>query len=283
MIESRYSIEYIDPNADKSPSMLGGLLVRSTLTISILAAITTLIYSNLPSSTSQEITVKVQEFIRSFNMPSTEPPLVTETLISEPELAITTTEEKNIQANDKGELAQQKLIAAKLAGEYKKEIERLSQENTTQHNEAVKQLTAKQVLTRKLDELSKKLKSETQKSVLLKNTVTSLQTENKTVSTLLEKTKETAKNYANEVEQLEKKQIKVGKQTAILEPAASVPSEVKKVEPKVLTLREKSKPTEDTSSANQVKAQTSQVDAIVAAMEAANNASNNQNASSVKK
>lgn len=285
MIESRYSIEYIDPNASKPPSKLGRFLIRSTLTISILAAITTLIYSNLPSSTSQELTVKFQEFISSFSKFSTMPHVVTEAITSEPDPTISTTVKQNTQIDDKDELAQQKLNAAKLAGEYKKEIERLSQENTTQHNEAVKQLTAKQVLTKRLDTLSVQLKSEAQKSAQLKNTVTALQTENKTVSTLLEKTKETAKSYANEIEQLEKKQIKVVKQSAIIEPATPAPTEVKEVEvePEVMTLKEKSKPTEDTASANQVKAPISQIDAIVAAMEAANNVSNNQNSSSVKK
>ena len=84
---------------------------------------------------------------------------------------------------------------------------------------------------------------------------------------------------------MEKKQIKVVKQSAIIEPATPAPTEVKEVEvePEVMTLKEKSKPTEDTASANQVKAPISQIDAIVAAMEAANNVSNNQNSSSVKK
>lgn len=290
MIESRYSIEYIDPSSDNSSSKLGKFFIYSTLTISILAATIALIYSNLPSSTSQVVTDKVQQFISSFNEPSNIP--VEEIIDSEPAAPVITPEEKSTEADDKkDELAQQKLIAAQLEDEYKKEIERLSQENTTQHDETVKQLTANQTLAKKLDILSKQLKSEIQKSAQLKKEVTSLQTENKTVSTLLKKTEVTAKSYADEIKKLEQKEIEIVAQPVIVKSVTPEPIEIKKEEPEVaikeITTKETSKPTEDTSTANRNKAPISQMDAIVAAMEAANSTSNNQSveasSSTVKK
>ncbi len=287
MIESRYSIEYIDPSSDNSSSMLGKFFVYSTLTISILAAIIALIYSNLPNSTSQVVTDKVQQFISSFNEPSTNTFVEEEIIVSEPETPIKTIEAKSTQVNNnKEELAQQKLIAIQLEDEYKKEIERLSQENTTQHNETVKQLTENQTLTKKLDVLSKELKNEIQKSALLKKEVTSLQTENKTVSALLIKTEVTAKNYANEIKKLEQKEIKVVAPPVIFKSVTPEPIEIKKVKAEVVSINETSKPTEDPSTSNKNEAPVSQMDAIVAAMEDANSTSNNQNAeasSSTKK
>lgn len=275
MIETRYSIEYIDPSAGNSRSTLARLFIYTILTISILAAIITLIYSNLPNSTSQVVTDKVQQFISSFSEPSTTTSVEEETIVSEPTAPVITPEEKNTESDDKkDELAQQKLIAVQLEDEYKKEIERLSQENTTQHDETVKQLTANQSLTKKLDVLSKQLKNEIQKSVLLKKEVTSLQTENKTVSALLKKTEVTAKKHADEIKKLEQKEVEVVAQPVIIKPVTPEPIEIEKEEPKVVATKETRKPTEGTS---KNKAPISQMDAIVAAMEAANSTSNNPN------
>jgi len=273
MIETRYSIEYIDPSAGKSPSKLARFFIYSALTISVLAAISALIFSNLPDSTSQIIKGKAQQFISSFNETSTNSSAEEEIIVSEPKTPLIALEQTHAQTDDKNELAQQRLIATQLENEYKKEIERLSQENTTQHDETVKQLTTNQSLTKKIDVLSKQLNNEIQKSALLKKEVTSLQTENKTVSALLKKTEKNAKVYTDTIKKLEQKEVKVVTQPAIIKPVTPEPVEIK-----VIT-----KPTENTSTSDKNEAPISQIDAIVAAMEAATNQNNEASNPTVKK
>lgn len=276
MIESRYSIEYIDPNSEKPSSKLGRFLIYSTLIISIFVAIGALVFSNLPTNTPQIITNKVQQFISSFNEPSISLPVKKE-VSSDTDTVRLTNEELKKHADTKNELAQQKLAATQLEDEYKKEIERLSQENTSQHNETVKQLTENQALTKKSDLLSKQLKKEIQKSALLDKEVTSLQAENKKISSLLKITEEMAGNYADEIKKLGEDEVKLiiqAEPSIIKSITLEEPAEEKKVELKVSATKEAIKPTEDTSATNKSKAPTSQIDAIVAAMEAAKSTPN---------
>jgi hypothetical protein len=275
MIESRYSIEYIDPNSEKSSSKLGRFFIYSTLIISILIAITAIIFSNLPEGTSQTISSKVQQFISSFDSSSSNQPTDKVVVTPKTKTPLISIEEQSTQVEKKDEIAQQKLVAAQLEDEYKEEIERLSQENTEQHDESIKQLTKNQLLTKKLDVLSKQLNDERQKSSQLKNKVSSLLIKNTNVSNLLAKTEDSVKDYANKIEQLKNKEVEILTQSIATETSAINTVIKEKIEPELLTTETTDKSKENLIVTDKVKTPTSQIDAIVAAMEAANNKTNN--------
>jgi len=277
MIETRYHIEYIDPNSGKPSSKLGKFFIYTTLSISILAAIIALFFSNLPNSTSQIITDKVQHFISSFNESSVNPTVVDEA---------NTTNSKKIEIDvitPTVEFAHQTLISTQAEKEYKQEIERLRQENTTQDNEKAKHLQTNKALSKRLDQLSKQLKEENQKKIELTKKLATLITENQSVSILLNETNKTAENYAKKLKQLKQKVIveAVKPQTVISEPKTSKIAE--KVVKKPVETEETGEKliveatTNDIDTRGQKTPQVSQMDAIVAAMEAANNTSNAQN------
>ncbi len=240
MIETRYSIEYIDPNPKTILSRLGKLLIYVVLTISIIAAIFALILSSLPHATSQNITVKVQDFVSSFN--TTTPSIINDKTLNE-------------------KLIKQKLISSERETALKKEIEHLTQENTIQHNESVNQLKANQKLKEKLTLLSKQLKDGELKRSQLAKEVTKLNKKNKSVSAQLDEKTQAAKDYANEIKKLDQQKATIVEITTPKIIATPKLVEIKNNEENKTTLQ-KIAPKEKTN--------ISQIDAIVAAMKAAN-------------
>lgn len=243
MIETRYSIEYVDPNPKTLLSRLSKLLIYSVLTISIAIAILALIISNLPPATSQNIKAKAQGFVNSFY----------------------TTKPSMINAENFDEtLAQQELSSSKRETALKKEIQNLNQENTILHNQSVKQLANNQKLKEKLTLLSKQLKTEGLKYSQLAEEVVTLNRRNRSVSAQLDEKTQVAKDYANEIKKLEHK-----KKTT---PVVTAPLKTVVIKNEMLSQdsMKKAAPKED-------KTKTSQIDAIVAAMKAANNTSSTIN------
>jgi len=244
MIETRYSIEYIDPNSGTMSSRLGKLLIYSVLAISIITVIIALIFSNLPRTTSQNITVKVQDFVSSFNTAAT-PSIINK------------------------QLAQQKINSSKREIALKEEIENLSQENTIQHNESIKQLKVNQTLKKKILLLSDQLKDEKLKHSQLTKEVVSLNRKNKSVSAQLDERIQAAKDYASEIKKLEHKKITTFKVTTPKIIATPEPLENKN--PPIDSVSNKNKITIQKTAPKEKETSNSQIDAIVAAMEAANN------------
>jgi len=270
MIESRYSIEYIDPHYEKSPLKLGKLLIYSTLTISILAAVIAFTYSKLPNNTTQLVTQKIQQFISSFNQPSAPVNLPVEKISVSDSGVPSVTKEKRIQGKE--ELNQNKLSAIQIEKEYKKEIERLNQENTNQKNETLKQLTINQALTKRLDVLSTQLEEETLKNTQLGKEVASLQSKNKSISSLLKISEEMANSYSAELNKLDQKQ-KVKSYIATTHQIEK-PS---KIDVKLKMATTTNVEEKLNSSIIKNKKEISQLDAIVATMESIkNNTKNNE-------
>jgi hypothetical protein len=278
MIETRYDIEYIDPSSGKQRSPIGRFFLYSALTFSILAATAALIFSNLPDNTSRLLIDKVkalteaQSSIATSSSENSSP----DTLVDS-ELSPTNTNEEKLKKNQethKKELAQQKLLTAQNEKNYKKEIDLLTQENTEQHEHTIKLVEENQTLTAKIGDVSKLLEDEKQKKSELLKKITALQAKNKTASDLLEKTTKTNKTYANELKNLKQKDIKTPDTSATNKVSAQKPTVTEKVVEKTAEKRE----TETTRNTAEIKQETkpkegtSQVDAIVAAMEAANGA-----------
>jgi hypothetical protein len=283
MIETRYSIEYIDPpNSGKKRSVIGKFFIYAMLTISILVAIVALIFSNLPDNTSRLLIDRVKAFTSARTEPKSFPTTslsvtATSGAVENSELTKKNTYQEELKKNQKthkNELEQQKLLVVQNTENYKKEIDLLAQENTEQHEKTVKLIKEKQNLTIIIDNISKQLDDEKQKKSELHKKISTLQAKNKTASNLLKNTTEINKTYAIELKKLKQKELKTINTPAVSkvtnQNAIVIEKVMKKTAEKIET-----KTTRNTAAAPQEK-EKSQVDAIVAAMEAANQAANTQ-------
>jgi uncharacterized phage infection (PIP) family protein YhgE len=273
MIETRYRIEYVDPNSNKLSSKLGKFLIYSALTISIFAATIALIFSNLPNSTAQIVTDKVQHFFSSFNNSAIDPIVAEEAMVTK-HTTVEAEIEENTQIVDNDKSVQQALITTQLKKEHKEKIAHLSQENKTLHNDTAKQIQSNQTLSKKLDKLSKQLKEEKQKSTQLTKKLATLSTENKAVSALLKETNKTAKSYADELKKIKQKETEIvdAVKPLIIISKSNTAENISEEIVKEITIDQ-----EKINTKGQKTHQVSQMDAIVAAMEAASNTSNTQN------
>ncbi len=277
MIESRYSIEYVDPNATKPRSRLGRLVAYTLLINAVLIMIGALVFTSFSEKASDLILGKIKEFSNiSFVADKTPKTDATPEQATTPDTAqplvekkpLETANKKNQQDTFQQKLSQQTAASTQRDKDNKEEIERLSQENSKQHDETLKQVTANKELMGRLDDLSKQLKAQNVKSEKLAQKVDSLESHNKSLVTQLEDSKNLEAKLEVKKEEEEEKITAVPIQ---IEPATKtviVPKKVQEQATNPVTKTEKEVVKEE-KPPQKAEPKKSQVDDIVAAMEAA--------------
>lgn len=167
MIETRYDIEYIDPNG-KPTVELGRFFAYLLLLITLLIFLATLVFSNLSESTSQLVIQRIQEF----------------TGIKSNTITTYNDDERSAEIAEEAKLADQKALAAAKDENEKniKEIERLSQENTQQSQTLKQQQLENQHLTEDLERISQQLAEEKKAHDQLANHIETLNNKNSALS-----------------------------------------------------------------------------------------------------
>lgn len=254
MIETRYDIEYVDPNG-KPKSGLGRFLAYLLLLITLLVFLTALVFSNLSNSTSLLITQKIQD------LTGTKPNTVTNTFTNND---IANDDQDADEANNK------KSVFVKDENEKnRKEIEELLQKNTRQSKISKKQLLENKKLSKDLKHITQQLAEEIKTSDQLVKKVEALNSENTSLTKQLADIRKI---------RAQKKIIKpivskpeISKQEK--EPNAVTVERGNKLKEKLVQTKELTKPSKETrnntTTSEKTTAPTSQMDAIVEAMKAA--------------
>ena len=296
MIETRYDIEYVSPNG-KTKSGLGRFFAYLLLLITLLVFLAALIFSNLSDSASQLVTQKIQQLTGINTETITNTTSINNDVANDDSTAESNEDEKAEETSTASKLAdethkadQKALASAKDENEKnKKELKRLSQENTKQSEASKKQQLDNQRLNKDLERITKQLAKEKKASDQLAKKLETLNIENNSLTKELagskkalasEKNKKVATPFANEPKKAEPKTVEkietpkavtVGRTDKLKEESVKT-EEPAKPKPVVVT-QETINPNKNTSNKTatpeKTKAPLSQMDAIVEAMKAA--------------